>query len=66
MPDISMCSGKDCMSRNKCYRYRAIPNGDRQCWVNKDITFGPCVLFLPIHGDPHSPRLSPPDWQETR
>ena len=26
MPDISMCFGKDCDSREHCYRYMAKPN----------------------------------------
>jgi len=26
MPDISMCNGKNCPKKDKCYRYRAILN----------------------------------------
>lgn len=26
MPDISMCTDKDCPQREKCFRYRAEPN----------------------------------------
>jgi len=32
MPDISMCSGKDCKIRNQCYRYRAVPSEYRQAY----------------------------------
>lgn len=30
MPDITMCCNYDCPLKAKCYRYRAIPNPDRQ------------------------------------
>lgn len=26
MPDITMCCNRDCPIRNKCYRYRAVPD----------------------------------------
>jgi hypothetical protein len=26
MPDISMCEGKNCPIKEKCYRYRAFPD----------------------------------------
>jgi hypothetical protein len=26
MPDITMCSGKDCEKKETCYRYTALPN----------------------------------------
>lgn len=30
MPDITMCCNYDCPLKAKCYRYRAIPDPDRQ------------------------------------
>jgi hypothetical protein len=33
MSDISMCSGKDCPLKKKCYRYTA-PQSDYQSWFN--------------------------------
>ena len=27
MPDISMCMHDTCPSKEKCYRYKAVPNG---------------------------------------
>jgi len=26
MPDISMCDNKKCPSKEKCYRFKAVPN----------------------------------------
>lgn len=33
MADISMCSGKDCPLKDKCYRYTA-PQSDYQSWFS--------------------------------
>lgn len=30
MPEITMCSNNRCLLRDKCYRYRAIPNTHNQ------------------------------------
>ena len=32
MPDITMCSNRECPLRSGCYRYRAVPNGDWQSY----------------------------------
>lgn len=34
MPDISMCDCHTCPSKNKCYRYMAIPNFHWQAYSN--------------------------------
>lgn len=33
MPDISMCSGKDCPLKESCYRFKAVPSEYRQSWL---------------------------------
>lgn len=33
MPDITMCCNYDCPLKAKCYRYRAIPDQDRQSFA---------------------------------
>jgi len=33
MPDISMCIAQTCPSKDKCYRFRAIPNPYRQSYT---------------------------------
>lgn len=33
MPDISMCQNKNCHLRDKCYRYRAIPDDVWQSYI---------------------------------
>jgi len=34
MPDISMCKNKECPSREKCYRYMAIPSDIWQSYAD--------------------------------
>jgi hypothetical protein len=55
MPDITMCSDEKCPHRMKCYRYRAIPNGDRQSWFTESPrVFKTCLHFSQIYtGNPH-------------
>lgn len=54
MPDIAMCLGFDCPSKDKCYRYTAIPNPYRQTYfVNSPISLSEfedkdkCEYFYP-------------------
>lgn len=59
MPDIAMCANKTCASRMQCFRYRAIPNGDRQSWASFNPPAGAdrCDRFKPIYpnGQPLRP-----------
>jgi hypothetical protein len=32
MPDISMCGNMSCPSKEDCYRFKAVPNGNRQAY----------------------------------
>tara|TARA_R110000868_G_scaffold136519_4_gene349518 strand:- start:3765 stop:3956 length:192 start_codon:yes stop_codon:yes gene_type:complete len=51
MPDITMCEGKDCPLKEKCYLYKAIPNPYRQSYF-MSIPYDPidkdCDYFFPI------------------
>jgi len=37
MADISMCNGKDCKNKAKCYRYTAPPNEYWQAYAMYDL-----------------------------
>lgn len=46
MPDISMCVGKECPQKDKCYRYTAIPCEYRQAYfVTPPYTMDGCPYF---------------------
>ena len=53
MPDISKCTNKDCIKREKCWRFTAPSSEFRQAWgdftpkSNAETTFR-CDYFLPI------------------
>jgi len=48
MPDISMCSSKECPKREQCYRAKAKPSGDRQSWINFFLPGVECENFMEI------------------
>lgn len=50
MPDIAMCEGKDCPSKNKCYRYLAVPDQYRQAYMdfNARRQGDKCDRFWPV------------------
>lgn len=50
MPDITMCYGKDCPLKDKCYRATAAPNPYRQAyWCNSPVDKdGKCEYYWPI------------------
>lgn len=37
-PDITMCVNPECDKRDRCYRYRAIPNEEYQSYCMFDYT----------------------------
>ncbi len=47
MPDISMCSNEECPSKDKCYRYVAIPDEYWQSYgaFSFDVS-GKCSYFM--------------------
>ena len=58
MPDIAMCDDPECVQRNQCYRFRAVPDSHRQSYFaatprHIDDT---CTEMLPIFVDD---RLTP-------
>jgi len=40
MPDISMCKNEECIIKDKCYRYTAIPNPYFQTYAGFQPTKG--------------------------
>ena len=53
MPDISMCLGRECRLREKCYRYMAVPAEHWQSYANFDemvSSDGECDAFYEIGG----------------
>jgi hypothetical protein len=54
MPDITMCMGRDCPQREKCYRFTATPNPHRQSYSAFDMGDGECdhlYIYEPIMGN---------------
>ena len=46
MADISMCTGKNCKMREKCYRFTAIPSEYWQSYfVREDEEVEKCHMF---------------------
>lgn len=53
MPDITMCSGKDCPHKMLCYRFTAKPSERRQSYfktppIKED---GSCENYYPNHSE---------------
>ncbi|MBP6842290.1 MAG: DUF2934 domain-containing protein [Kofleriaceae bacterium] len=57
MPDVTMCPGGACPLRQRCYRYRAVPDGRQDAFgaVPFDEEAGACELFWDVA------RLAPSD-----
>jgi len=47
MPDISMCTGKDCKVKESCYRFTATPSDYWQSYVMPEVKDGKCDLYWP-------------------
>lgn len=57
MPDIAMCHGALCPSKDDCYRHRAVPNELWQSYSNfTPDERGKCDYFSPIEDR----RVKPP------
>jgi hypothetical protein len=52
MPDITMCDDRNCGIRNKCYRFRAIPDEWRQSYFRGSVRKPnePCKHFVALEG----------------
>ena len=50
MPDISLCKNDKCPSKNECYRFRAVPNPERQAYGSFNLNEGKkkCDYFMSI------------------
>jgi len=49
MPDITMCTGKNCPLAGQCYRHKAKPHEFRQSYfANPPIKEGKCEYFWAI------------------
>ena len=49
MPDIAMCSLRECPIRKQCYCYRAIPTPGKQAYGGIETTAdNNCPAFWPI------------------
>ena len=50
MPDISMCKNDKCPSKEECYRFRAVPNPERQAYggFSLDESEKKCDYFMSI------------------
>ena len=49
MADITMCRGKDCPLKDRCYRHTAVENPHWQSWftvVAYDHRTGVCMYFM--------------------
>ena len=51
MPDISMCRNRECVMRETCFRYRAVPS-EYQSYGRflPDGEDGYCDDFIPVRG----------------
>lgn len=59
MPDITMCTGTKCPVRERCFRYKAVPDAEWQSFADfsftakKDVKDGrvrwECPAYLPIY-----------------
>ncbi len=52
MPDITMCPGNDCPLKEKCYRYRAIPDYWQSFFQEAPYDKDQCAYFESIEGRP--------------
>lgn len=47
MPDIAMCHGEDCPSKQTCYRFLATPSEYRQSYFypTPEVVDGKCIEY---------------------
>jgi hypothetical protein len=48
MPDISMCDNKSCPLKENCYRFKAVPNPNRQSYMEFKHKDGKCLDFYQV------------------
>ena len=51
MPDIAMCTGVDCIDKEKCYRFTAKPSTRQSMFIGTPrAESGDCEYMLPTDG----------------
>lgn len=55
MPDITMCINQNCLVKERCYRYRAIPSGYQSMAVFEPNSNGLCSYFWNITNERTNP-----------
>lgn len=55
MPDISMCSGENCLLKEECYRFTAQPDGLQSYFtiIPYDKINNKCELLINLKGKNH-------------
>ena len=48
MPDIAMCTNKECTSKSSCYRFKAVPSKRQSYCDFKQAPNGVCDYYYPI------------------
>ena len=46
MPDITMCSGEGCKSKETCYRYKAMPSPVQSYFLKPPIVNNGCEHYI--------------------
>jgi len=46
MPDITMCSGEGCKSKETCYRYKATPSSIQSYFLEPPIVNNACEHYI--------------------
>jgi hypothetical protein len=60
MPDICMCHGTNCPLKESCYRYQALPSGERQSYfVTPPVLDGKCNYYWQLSA------INPEDIDQT-
>ena len=48
MPDIAMCTKRDCPNSQRCYRFMATPSQRQSYLVPTPLPDGSCTDFIPV------------------
>ena len=62
MPDITMCVNKDCLVRELCYRYRAIPSDYQSISIFEPDDNGLCRYFWQVTKERARPLVEADAW----
>ena len=62
MPDITMCANKDCLVRELCYRYRAMPSDYQSISLFTPDSNGLCRWFWQVTNERVRPLVEADIW----